>query len=434
MLKRFSLTGVKSMQVFQVLQFGTAILIGILLAKSGLPTELISVYEALMFIASLYCFFWVVGGQNTLLQLFPKLDETQQRSALFNVFLMFAMAGLVTGGVLFLTKNLVAERLTNFTELPYLDLLALFLVFNSPTFLLQIFYLLLKKFRAMVVFGVASFGLQLTVVVLPIYLGFSLQEVMWGLLGWAIFKFVWCVVELARHARWRWDGHFIKMYLPLVLPLLLLAFIGKGSEYVTGLIVTALFEDEKAFAVFRYGAREFPLAVLMVGALATSLIPEVAADPTAGLQRIKNTTRRLSHWLYPMSMASMLAAPLLFPIIFNPDFKESARIFNIFTLLLSSRILLPQVVAMSERKNYILTLSAAVELTVLAALSWWWGKIFGLQGVAFAAVASFVVGRIILIGYNWRVLKIPPGAYVDWRTYLIYNGLLVGVFLVSLQL
>lgn len=432
--KRLPLGGVGSMQVFQVLQFGTAILIGILLAKSGLPTGLISVYEALMFIASLFVFFWVVGGQNTILQLYPKLGEETRPRALFTVFLLFTLAGLASGGVLFLSKNIVAQRLTNFTELPYLDLLALFLVFNSPTFLIQIFYLLLKKFREIVVFGVVSFGLQLTVVVAPIYLGRSLREVMIGLVGWAIFKFAWGIVLLARHARWQWDPVFLKMYLPLVLPLMLLAFVGKGSEYVSGLIVTSLFEDEKAFAVFRYGARELPLAVLMVSALATSLIPEVSADPAAGLRRVRETTRRLSHLLFPLSMASMLVAPLLFPVIFNPDFKASATVFNIFTLLLASRILLPQVVAMGHGKNYVLTLSALVELAVLAALSWWWGQAFGLQGVAYAAAASYFVNRVLLIWYNWKVLGIPPGQYVAWRTYTGYTVLLAVVFLISLQL
>lgn len=416
------------------MQFGVAILTGILLAKSGLPTELISVYEAWMFLASLFCFFWVVGGQNTLLQLYPKLDEQQKKSALFNVFLLFTLAGVASGGILFFTQHLVVEELTNFSELPWLSLLALFIAINSPTFLIQIFYLLLKKYRAIVVFGAVSFSLQLAVVAVPVYLGMTLREVMYGLLSWAIFKFGWAVVLLARHARWHWDGSFLKTYWPLVVPLLLLAFIGKGSEYVSGLVVSMLFDDEKAFAVFRYGAREFPLAVLMVGALATSLLPEVSENQTAGLQRIKDTTRRLSHWLYPMSMASMVAAPLLFPVIFNPDFKESARIFNIFTLLLSSRILLPQVVTMSFQKNYVLTFSAVVELVVLAALSGWWGQQFGLEGVAYAAAAAFMVDRAILIGYNWRVLKIAPGAYVDWRTYLIYNVLLVAMFLVSLKI
>ncbi len=427
------LSGTSSLQLFQVMQFSTTILVGILLAKSGLPTEMISIYEAWMFIVSLFCFFWVVGGQNTLLQLFPKLDEEGKKAALFNVFLLFTLAGAASGAVLFLTQDLIVSWLTSFSELPWLNLLSLFLVLNSPTLLIQIFYLLLKKYKHIVVFGLLSFGLQLTAIAIPVYLNGSLKEVMYGLLCWAAFKYVWAVVLLVQYAHWRGNWRFLKAYLPLTLPLLLLAFIGKGSEYVSGLVVTLLSEDDKAFAVYRYGAREFPLAVLLVGTLSTSLLPEVSENLEAGLAQIRRTTQQLSHWLYPLSMASMLVAPFLFPIIFNPDFKESARIFNIFTLLLTSRILLPQVVTMSARRNYVLAFSAFVELLVLVVLSWWWGTLFGLEGVAFATVAAFVVDRLILLWYNWRMLGILPGKYVDWRSYLIYNGLLAGAFLLSLQ-
>ena len=226
----------------------------------------------------------------------------------------------------------------------------------------------------------------------------------------------------------------VEKYLPLALPLLLFAAIGKGSEYVSGLAVSMLFEDEKAFAVFRYGARELPLAVLMVGALVTALTPELIENQALGLERIKAQTRKLSHWLYPLSMASMLAAPLLFPLFFNEDFKASAIIFNIFTLLLASRILLPQVVTMAAGKNYVLTLSALAELAVLVVLSFWWGRSFGLVGIAWAAVAAFMVDRILLIWYNWRVLKISPAAYIDWKYWAGYNLLMVAVFWVSMQL
>ncbi len=417
------------MQIFLALQFGTAILIGIALAKSGLPTELISIYEAWMFLSGLFCFFWVSGGLNTLLQLFPRLDESQKGTALFNVFLLFALAGLVSGGALFFTKGFITQHLTNFTELPWLNWLALFIALNSPTLAIQIFYLLLKKYREIIAFGLASFSLQIVAVASPIYLGMGLREVMIGLIAWAAFKFIWLVALMLRHARWQWDDAFFKAYLPLAAPLLLLAFIGKGADYAGGLMVSLLFEDEKSFAVFRYGAREFPIAVMMVGALAISLLAEVSENREAGLQRIKSATRKLSHLLFPLSMASMAAAPILFPIVFNSDFKESARLFNIFTLLLSSRILMPQVVAMSRQKNYILSLGAAVELLTMIGLSWWWGLRFGLEGIAFAAVAAFILERIILIEYNRRVLKVSPKEYIDWPTYLVYNGLMVAVFL-----
>lgn len=429
----FRIDSISSLQIFQVLQFGTAILIGILLAKSGLPTGQISIYEALLFVASLYCFFWIVGGQNALLQLYPKLDGPMQARSIFNIYLLFSLLGIISAVTLFFSKPFINDYLTSFGDLPFIDLLALFLLFNCPTFLIQYYYLLLKKFNAIVVFGCISFGLQLLVVVVPIYMGMSLRETMIGLVAWAAFKYVWGIFLVGKYGRWQIDYSFFEKYIPLFWPLLLFGFVGKGSEYVSGLVVTTLFTDDSAFAVFRYGAREFPLAVLMVGALASSLIPEVSANAVAGMQRIKETTRQISKWLYPLSIFSIMVSPFVFPIVFNENFKESAYIFNIFTLLLSSRILLPQVVAMGHQKNYILTLAALVEMAVLAALSWWWGSEFGLRGVAYAAVVAFMVDRLILFFYNWKKLGISPTKYIDVKSYLIYNFLLVAGFIIALQ-
>ncbi|MBI1225549.1 MAG: hypothetical protein GC192_09970 [Bacteroidetes bacterium] len=226
----------------------------------------------------------------------------------------------------------------------------------------------------------------------------------------------------------------MKKYAVLAWPLLLFAAIGKGAEYVSGFSASVLFQDEKIFAIFRYGAREMPLAVLMVGALSLALIPELAENQVLGLERIKSQTKKLSHLLYPLSMATMLTSPFLFPFFFNDDFKPSARIFNIFTLLLSSRILLPQTVAMGAGKNKILVISALAELLVLITLCFWWGKIFGIEGIAWAAVAAFMVDRVVLIWYNWRVLHIHPSQYIDVKTWAVYNTALVAIFLISMQL
>ncbi len=425
---------INSLQIFQVLQFGTAILIGVLLVKAGLPTTQVSEFEALLFIASLFCFFWVAGGQNALLQVFAKLDEPTQKRAIFNAFLLFSLAGLLAGALLFLFQKPVGQYLTNFEQMPLLNLLALFLVLNSPSFLLHIFYLLLKKYKQLVLFGVVSFGLQLVLVVLPIFLHFSLRESIYGLLIWAFVKLVWSLAVVHSHADWKLDPIFLKNFLLLSWPLLLFAAIGKGSEYVSGLAVSTLFTDEKAFAIFRYGARELPLAVLMVGALGMALIPEIVENQALGLERIKSQTRKLSHLLYPLSMASMLAAPFLFPIFFNEDFKTSARIFNIFTLLLGSRILLPQAVTMGAGKNKMLIISALAELLVLIGLSFWWGITFGLEGIAWAAVTAFMVDRVILIWYNWKHLGVSPSSYIDWKIWAGYNLLLFATFLISMQL
>jgi hypothetical protein len=418
------------------MQFGAAILTGVLLAKSGLPTVWISLYESLVFFSSLACFFWVAGGQNALLQLYPGWEDSlrERASALFSVALLFLLAGLVTALIAFGFRHTLAGLISGGDALPLMDLIALYLALNAPTFIIHILYLLLGRYRSIVIYGAVSYTLQVVLVLVPVLSGHGLRAVWWGMTAWAAFKFCWGVALVARHTSCRWNSRFICRLAPLALPLVLFSLIGKGTEYASGLMVANLIEDDKAFAIFRYGAREFPLAVLLASSLAASLLPRVSANPEQGLLHIREQTKRLSHWLFPLGMASMLASPLVFPIVFNPDFKESALLFNIFTLLLSGRILMPQVVAMSRRHNLVLTLSALLEMLSLLSLSWWWGRLFGLPGIAFASVAAFLVDRLILLWYNWKVLGVAPQRYIDLRTYLFYNILLLAAFFLSWNL
>ncbi len=420
-----------ALQIFQLLQFGTQILIGVILAKSGFPTGEISLYETLFFLAALACFYWVVGGQNALLQVYPSLDEEGQKRSLFNVFLFFILAAALTAGLVFGWKNALTVQFGIGGSLPHLDWLAWYLLFNSPAFLAQIYLLLLKKERELLLFGAVSFSLQLLAVAIPLLAGQGLEGMMMCLTLWASLKFCYCVGLLLRYARCQFDPAFCRKYLPLLLPLLLLALVGKGTEHASSLMAGLLAVDEKAFAVFRYGARELPLAVLMTAALTMSLLPQIAEKPAAGLHLIKSETARFARWLYPLSMAGMLVSPLLFPLIFNGDFKESARVFNIFTLLLSSRMWMSHVVLMGYRKNYVLTVSAVVELLALIGLSWWLGSRFGMTGIAWAAVLAFFTDRVVQTGYCWRVLKIRPSAYTDVRGWAFWNAALLGAYLMS---
>mgnify|MGYP000577689728 CR=1 FL=1 len=149
------------------------------------------------------------------------------------------------------------------------------------------------------------------------------------------------------------DFTLLEPYLILAFPLILHVLIVSSVEYVDGLIVTSHFEDG-TFAIFRYGAKELPLTLLLIGAIVMALIPQVSEDLKSGLQQIKIETPKLSKWLFPLSAFLILVSPYLFPLVFNPEFAESAEVFNIYLLIISSRILLPQVVLIAHKKNYFL--------------------------------------------------------------------------------
>ena len=114
----------------------------IILAKF-LPQGEIAVYEMFWFTASIVSFFWVASSINAALTFLPKLDDVERKKALFNVFLFFTTVSIVMSGILYLSADWFTSTFGMEEELPYIPLLCLFLVFQTPSWLVQIFYLLL---------------------------------------------------------------------------------------------------------------------------------------------------------------------------------------------------------------------------------------------------------------------------------------------------
>jgi len=60
-LKLPTVTTTRALQLFQVMRQGAVLLGSVLLAKSGLATSDIGVYELLLYIGTILTFFWVNG-------------------------------------------------------------------------------------------------------------------------------------------------------------------------------------------------------------------------------------------------------------------------------------------------------------------------------------------------------------------------------------
>jgi O-antigen/teichoic acid export membrane protein len=124
----------------------------------------------------------------------------------------------------------------------------------------------------------------------------------------------------------------------------------------------------------------------------------------------------------------MIISPWLFPLVYNADFLEAAWVFNWYLLILTSRILLPQIVVISQGKNYVLVVSAIIETVINVGLSVWWVQIWGLQGIAAASVIAYMVNKVNLILYNQFQLGISWRSYTNVRVYLLYSIFLVLCF------
>jgi O-antigen/teichoic acid export membrane protein len=224
------------------------------------------------------------------------------------------------------------------------------------------------------------------------------------------------------------SSDFIHQNLKLGGPLVAATLLSGSAQFVDGFIVTSKF-DEETFAVFRYGARELPLAMLLANALSNAMLPEFTnkARLKENLEKLKKSILRLMHILFPLTAVLLLISKPLFPIIFNPMFADSATIFNIYLLLVVSRMLMPQTILNGLKITKPILAASFLELVLNVVLSLVFVQAFGIAGIAFATFIAYLFEKVYLAIVVKQKLSVSLSEYLSINIYLLYS---VGVFVI----
>lgn len=416
----------KALQAFHLMRQGATILTAILLAKSYLSTEAIGGYEQLLYISYAVSFFWVSGLIQGLLTSYSDQSEEDRADYLFNAYLVFSGISLLFFLLLTLAQKPALQLFTGKADLPYIQLYLVYLLLNMPTYLVENFYLLFKQPRRIFQFGFFSFGGHLVVMLLPVLLGYPFIFSFYGLVGLAAVKHTWLLLLLAQKSRWRWNPGLIRYWVILSLPLMGYALLGGLMQTFDNWLVNYWYDgDERQFAIFRYGARELPLALALAHAFSTAMLPEVREDLSRALGSIRRKSRQLFHFLFPVSILLMLTSYWFFPFVFNPEFSASVPIFNTYLLIIFSRLVFSRTVLVGLQDNHTVLLISLIEVVVNVVLSFLLIRSFGLVGVAVATVMAYTLEKVLISGYLWYRHGISPQQYLDVRWWAGYTFLLL---------
>ena len=83
---------------------------------------------------------------------------------------------------------------------------------------------------------------------------------------------------------------------------------------------------------------------------------------------------------FPLTIMLLLTSPFIYIYGFSPSFFFSAQIFNIYLLLIISRVLFPQTILTGMGKNKYLLVSAIIEIVINVSLSIYLAGRMGLPG------------------------------------------------------
>lgn len=411
-----------------MVRYATLILIGVVFTKTAITQTEIGEYETFVFIAGAVSFSWLNGLQKALLPLTATNKNT--KSHIFSAFIILQVFSIVTAVFLFFLQPVFSKLLLNGKNIPEIWLLLAFIVFGVPANLIEYFYLIKKKNSAIIIYSIVSFSVQFFMVALPAILGYGIKVAMQGLVLSSVLRYIWLWVILILNGETNYSHTFAKEHIKLGGPLIAATFLSGSAQFVDGFIVTSYF-DEETFAVFRYGARELPLAMLLANALSNAMLPDFAkADRLKqNLQKLKQSVTRLTHFLFPLTAILLLVSHPLFPIIFNPKFAESATIFNIYLLIIISRLLLPQTLLNGLQISKPIMNAAFLELILNVVLSFILVGFFGIAGIAFATFVAFLFEKMYLSIVVKRKLNVGVSEYIPVKIYSIYSVTILVVFI-----
>ncbi len=433
MLPKFKINNISSLQFFQLLRFGTLLLISIVFTKSKLNTDAIGNYEYFLFVAALTCSFWISGILQSFLPLFKNNNTFKQHGEkspeFYNVFVLISLFSVLVVIVLIGFRFSYSEIKGKEDSIPYFWLLLIYVLFSSPSYLIEYLYLLKDKANWIIKYGLVTFAVQFVLVALPAILGADMKFSIIGLVVISIIRYAWLLVLLKKYAQFTISKAFIKEHLHLASPLIITSLLGGSAQYVDGFLVLNKF-DATTFAIFRYGAKEFPLILLMANAMSNAMIPVFSEKEklAESLASLRNKTARLMHLLFPVVIIFIVFSEWLYPRIFNENFAGSAIIFNIYLLLIISRLIFPHTILIGLKKTKIVLYASVIELGVNVILSIIFIHFWGIAGVAFATFIAYVVQKIIFLFYNKTVLGINPNQYIPMVLWLIYSFFTLAVF------
>lgn len=423
-----------SLQIYQFLRFGTFFLISILLAKIAILYQheyglhLISQYENLMLVTSSLTFFWVAAISNTLIPYYNNAEPEVKKKVLFNTFFLLllfsALAAIIVASMGFLhgkDKNLF-------------QMFALVVLLNTPTYITDYIFYLNEKYKSLIIWGIVTFLAQILLLCLPLYYKQSLTLAINLLLVLSLLKFNYTIILLMKYSTITVQKALTVDFMKKVLPIMFSILLAGSMEYINSYIIEFNFSDEE-FAMFRYGARELPIFLILANSLSNVYSGEIAklnqdGKLEEGLTRLKESSQKLMRWLFPSTILLMFLSPYLFKYAYNEELLGGYKIFNIYLMLIVSRMIYPQTVIMGIMKNKIFYLISSNYLLINCLLSFWFIYLFGITGIAYATVISYLIEKIMLAIYC-KMQGIDFRRYTPWAEHLVYSALTVVAYYVT---
>lgn len=419
---------VSAYQYGQVSRYFQNLLLSVVLVRSGFPLAEIGAFEIIIFLITLLSQFWISGFREALLSKISVTIPEERDIWISRATLAYILTGFLAA-IIFWCATPVYINSESDVTLPYMFIFgSVYLCFQAWSNLAEVIFLIQGKAKSLFVF--ANWTTLLFVILLFVF-WYSKPD--WNILfiilltstGVKTFISLAVCPPLFRITKWKDLFNFLKWSIPFFL----IAVIGYGMEMLDGFLVVHFFEDT-SFPIYKYGAREFPLSSLLLTSLSVAMIPVL--QQAGQLDILRQKVNQYMHVLFPISIILIFISKSAFEFVYGEGFRESAVIFNLYLLVLGSRLLLPHSVLLAKGNQKAVLYSGIAEFLFNLVLSVWWVNYWGMNGLIAATVVAFFTQKIYLFIVLYKKWKLTIFDFIAVRWWLFYQlAAVVAVYLAN---
>ena len=202
-----------------------------------------------------------------------------------------------------------------------------------------------------------------------------------------------------------------------------------SAQFVDGFIVTSKFDEalSQYFVMVPANFRWPCYWPMLKQCYATGICTKRKAERK--LEAVKKQCAKVDAFPFSVNRNFIVDFETIIPVVFNAGFQESATIFNIYLLLIVSRLMSPQTILNGLKISKPIMLASLFELIVNVTFSLVFVQFWGIAGIAMATFIAYLFEKIYLAAEVKQRLSIPLSAYLPKRIFLIYSAGIVVIFI-----
>jgi O-antigen/teichoic acid export membrane protein len=331
------------------------------------------------------------------------------------------VVGVFSGVVLAVFAPAIAHWFGADVLTKYIRIFALYAVLSSPSLMFESIFVTERKVGLLLA-GNIMLAVLFALSILSAALFFhSLTVVFVSIAVVGAVKTLYLLFFLIRARKFLFGrlSPVLKAELFFALPILVSGIAGTISKQVDRYLVSFFFTPDK-FAIYAIGSKELPMIGVITGAASAVLFPvfsELGSGEGRGkfIEIWRNSVSKTGFFLLPLMVFLLFAANDFMSFFFGPKYVVSAGIFRIFLLLLPLRLAFYSQALLSLGKQKFYMYSAVAEMFLGGLASYFFLRIYGLEGAAVGKVLVTYVEVIVLVGMLASLLGTNVVALFPWK-------------------